>query len=116
MIPLTGQLDRVDWSPSTRRYRIIDYKFTGSGVMTDQALTRDVVQGTRLQPLLYMELAGQGLPPLLEQTSGQDGPVVCDGVWFYVVAPGELPEEQGFAPVAFSTETRAAVRFASWRP
>lgn len=108
-IPLTGQLDRVDWSPSRRRFRIIDYKFTGSSVMADQQLARDVVQGTRLQPLLYMELAGQGIPPLLAQIPGQDGPVACDGVWFYVVAPGELSEEQGFAPVAFSTETRTAV-------
>ena len=105
-IPLTGQLDRVDWSPSRHRYRIIDYKFTGSGVMTDQELARAVVQGTRLQPLLYMELAGQGIPPLLAQTPGQDGPVVCEGVWFYVVAPQALPEEQGFAPVAFSADTR----------
>ena len=110
LIPLTGQLDRVDWSPSTRRYRIIDYKFTGSSVMTDQELARSVVQGTRLQPLLYMELAGQGIPSLLEQMSGRDGqPVVCDGVWFYVVAPRELPEEQGFAPVSFSADTRAGV-------
>ena len=33
----------------------------------------------------------------------------CEGVWFYVVAPRELPEEQGFAPVAFTAETRAGV-------
>jgi len=109
-LPMTGQLDRVDWSPSGRRYRIIDYKFTGSRVITDKALTRAVVQGTRLQPLLYMELAGQGIPPLLVQRFGQDGEgVACDGVWFYVVAPRELPEEQGFVPVAFSADTRAGV-------
>ena len=111
-LSMTGQLDRVDWSSSRRRYRIIDYKFTGSSVMTDQALARAVVQGTRLQPLLYMELAGQGIPPLLEQKLGlgKDGQAVtCEGVWFYVVAPGELPEEQGFAPVAFTAETRAGV-------
>ena len=119
--PMTGQLDRVDWSASRRRYRIIDYKFTGSSVMTDQALARAVVQGTRLQPLLYMELAGQGIPPLLEQKLGLDkdgqatvegGPCAapaCEGVWFYVVAPRELPEDQGFAPVAFTAETRAGV-------
>ena len=111
-LSMTGQLDRVDWSSSRRRYRIIDYKFTGSSVMTDQALARAVVQGTRLQPLFYMELAEQGLPPLLEQKLGlgKDGQAVtCDGVWFYVVAPRELPEEQGFAPVAFTAETRAGV-------
>ena len=111
-LSMTGQLDRVDWSSSRRRYRIIDYKFTGSSVMTDQALARAVVQGTRLQPLLYMELAGQGIPPLLEQKLGlgKDGQsVTCEGVWFYVVAPRELPEEQGFAPVAFTAETRAGV-------
>lgn len=120
-LSMTGRLDRVDWSSSLRRYRIIDYKFTGSSVMTDQALTRAVVQGTHLQPLLYMELAGQGIPPLLEQKlrpgkAGQatveGGPCAapaCEGVWFYVVAPGELPEEQGFAPVAFTAETRAGV-------
>lgn len=120
-LSMTGRLDRVDWSSSRRRYRIIDYKFTGSSVMTDQALARAVVQGTRLQPLLYMELAGQGLPPLLEQKLGlgkdgqatvEGGPCAapaCEGVWFYVVAPGELPEEQGFAPVAFTAETRAGV-------
>ena len=120
-LSMTGQLDRVDWSSSRRRYRIIDYKFTGSSVMTDQALARAVVQGTRLQPLLYMELAGQGIPPLLEQKLGlgkdgqatvEGGPCAapaCEGVWFYVVAPRELPEEQGFAPVAFTAETRAGV-------
>ncbi len=120
-LPITGQLDRVDWSPSRRRYRIIDYKFTGSSVMTDQALARAVVQGTRLQPLLYMELAGQGILPLLEQRLGlgkdgqatvEGGPCAapaCEGVWFYVVAPRDLPEEQGFAPVAFTAETRAGV-------
>lgn len=117
LLPMTGQLDRVDWSPSRRRFRIIDYKFTGSSVMTDQELARAVVQGTRLQPLLYMELAGQGIPPLLEQKSGRDAvgggpgaaPPVCEGVWFYVVAPRELSEEQGFVPVAFSADTRARV-------
>ena len=112
-LPIAGQLDRVDWSPSRRRYRIIDYKFTGSSVMTDQEFARAVVRGTRLQPLLYMELAGQGVPPLLEQMPGQDpvggGPraaPACEGVWFYVVAPRELPGDQGFAPVAFSADAR----------
>ena len=108
-LPIAGQLDRVDWSPSRRGYRIIDYKFTGSRVMTDQELARSVVRGTRLQPLLYMELAGKGIPPLLEHPPGQDGTVTCEGVWFYVVAPRELPEEQGFAPVAFSSGTRDSV-------
>ena len=111
-LSMTGQLDRVDWSSSRRRYRIIDYKFTGSSVMTDQALARAVVQGTRLQPLLYMELAGQGIPPLLEQKLGlgkAGQAVTCEGVWFYVVSPRELPEEQGFAPVAFTAETRAGI-------
>ena len=120
-LSMTGQLDRVDWSSSRRRYRIIDYKFTGSSVMTDQALARAVVQGTRLQPLLYMELAGQGIPPLLEQKLGlgkdgqatvEGGPCAapaCEGVWFYVVSPRELPEEQGFAPVAFTAEMRAGI-------
>ena len=112
-LPISGQLDRVDWSPSKHRYRVIDYKFTGSRVMSDQELARAVVRGTRLQPLLYMELARQGIPSLLEQMSGQDpvggGPraaPACEGVWFYVVAPRELSEEQGFAPVAFSADTR----------
>ena len=77
--------------------------------MTDQQLARAVVQGTRLQPLFYMELAGQGITSLLEQTSGQDGTITCEGVWFYVVAPRELSEEQGFAPVAFSASTRESV-------
>lgn len=115
--PMTGQLDRVDWSPSRRRFRIIDYKFTRSSVMTDQELARSVVQGTRLQPLLYMELAGQGIPPLLAQMFGQDAvgggpcaaPPACEGVWFYVVAPRELTEERRFVPVAFSADTRARV-------
>lgn len=115
-LPVSGQLDRVDWSPSLRRYRIIDYKFTGSRIMSDRELAREVVRGTRLQPLLYMELAEQGVPPLLERTLGRDaarsGPAAvpaCEGVWFYVVAPRELPKEQGFAPVAFSSRTRDSV-------
>ncbi len=109
---MTGRLDRVDWSSSRRGYRIIDYKFTDGSVMTDQALAKAVVQGTRLQPLLYMELAEQGVPPLLEEKLGlgQDGQAVtCEGVWFYVVAPRELTEGQGFAPVAFTAEMRAGV-------
>ncbi len=111
-LSISGQLDRVDWSSSRRQYRIIDYKFTGGSVMTDKTLVRDVVQGTRLQPLLYMELAGQGIPPLLEQRlgAGKDGrAVTCEGIRFYVVAPRELPEERGFAPVAFTAETRAGI-------
>ncbi len=109
-LPISGQLDRVDWSPSTRRYRIIDYKFTESRVMTERELTGAVVRGTRLQPLLYMELAGQGIPPLLEHTTGQDEQALaCEGVWFYFMSQGELPAEQGFEPVAFSADTRDSV-------
>ena len=115
-LPIAGQLDRVDWSPSLRRYRIIDYKFTRGSVMTEQQLAKEVVRGTRLQPLLYMELAAQGIPPLLEQAPGRDtagggpsGTPVCEGVWFYVVAPRALAEEQGFVPVAFSASTRDSI-------
>ena len=107
--PITGQLDRVDWSPSTRRYRVIDYKYTArtTGLATEKSLARDVVRGTRLQPILYMELAGQGVPPLLPDEHESDAdPATCDGVWFYVVAPGALGEDEGFVPVPFSSATR----------
>ncbi len=109
-LPIIGQLDRVDWAPSKHSYRIIDYKFTEGRVMTDQQLARAVVRGTRLQPLLYMELAKQGIPPLLEDKPQPDGQTVtCEGMWLYVVAPRTLPEDQGFVPVAFSSNTRDSV-------
>ncbi len=109
-IPIAGRLDRVDWSPSRRQYRIIDYKFTKGRVMTNQQLTREVMRGTRLQPLFYMELAGQGIPPLLAERLGEEGRgVTCEGVWFYVIAPRELSEERGFVPVAFSSDMRDAI-------
>ena len=110
-LPIIGRLDRVDWSPSLHRYRIIDYKFTEGRVMTDQQLARAVVRGRSLQPLLYMELARQGVPPLLKERPEPDGQTVtCEGVWLYVVAPPRvLPEDRGFAPVAFSSRARDRV-------
>ena len=69
-LSMTGQLDRVDWSSSRRRYRIIDYKFTGSSVMTDQALARAVVQGTRLHRCSIWNWPGRGSPRCWSKSSG----------------------------------------------
>lgn len=107
--PITGCPDRIDWSPTTRRYRVIDYKYTSrtTGLMTEKSLAREVVRGTRLQPVMYMELAGQGVPQLLPDEHKSDGaPATCDGVWLYFVAPGALEEGEGFAPVPFLSATR----------
>ena len=107
--PMTGQLDRVDWSPTTRKYRVIDYKYTArtTGLPTEKSLAREVVQGTHLQPIMYMELAGQGVPPLLPDEHKSDAdPAPCDGVWLYFVAPEALEEDEGFVPVPFPSATR----------
>ncbi len=112
LFPIAGRLDRVDWSPSTHRYRIIDYKYTArtTGLMTEKSLAKDVVQGTRLQPWIYMELAKQGVPQQLPEGPRPDIETSdCEGVWLYVVAPRALPEDQGFAPVAFSANMRDSV-------
>lgn len=107
--PITGRPDRIDWSPTTRRYRVIDYKYTArtTGLATEKSLARDVVRGTRLQPIMYMELAGWGVPQLLPDEHKSDAdPATCDGVWLYFVAPEALEEDEGFAPVPFLSATR----------
>jgi ATP-dependent helicase/nuclease subunit B len=83
-IPITGRLDRVDWSPSRHAYRIIDYKFKAGRQpdTVDKNLVMGAVRATRLQPPLYltmMEALAARMPRGSKST--------CEGVWFYYLAP-----------------------------
>ncbi|WP_447977301.1 PD-(D/E)XK nuclease family protein [Candidatus Nitrospira bockiana] len=84
-IPVTGRLDRVDWSPARNAYRIIDYKFKGSRRpdSLDRNLKIGAVRATRLQPPLYLTM-GETLEAALPGASSGS---TCEGVWFYYLAP-----------------------------
>ena len=57
-IPVTGRLDRVDWSASRNAYRIIDYKFKigRTARPIDTNLVMGAARATRLQPPLYLTM------------------------------------------------------------
>ena len=61
-LSLAGRIDRIDWSPSQRTSRIIDYKYKAStrSILTSQALAREVVRCKELQPPLYFLLIEGG--------------------------------------------------------
>lgn len=91
--PVSGRLDRVDWSRSRRAYRIIDYKFKSSrrpDPGMDLNLALSAIRGQRLQPPLYLLMADRTLPGQLASVVGDaDGCTAadCEGVWFYYLAP-----------------------------
>lgn len=87
-VPLNGRLDRVDWSPALHAYRIIDYKYKASNVPSslEKNLKLAAVRAARLQPPLYLVMAQATLPAELP-AGASDAPPVCEGVWFYYVAP-----------------------------
>jgi ATP-dependent helicase/nuclease subunit B len=83
-VPLKGRLDRVDWSPERRAFRVVDYKFkrTKEPKSYEKNLALGAVRGHNVQPPLYLLMAEASLPSVL----GTDPPT-CDGVWFYYLAP-----------------------------
>ena len=83
--PISGRLDRVDWSPNRNAYRIIDYKFKGSAASHtfDRNLPLGAVRGRRLQPPLYLMM---GQSSLSTRMPGGPAPPTCEGVWFYYLA------------------------------
>ena len=94
-VPLTGRLDRVDWSPVRRAFRIVDYKFKRSKAAKgyEKNLALGAVRGFALQPPLYLVMAEAGLPQAFGVPSA-----ACDGVWFYYLAPDWEPR---WAPIRF---------------
>ncbi|HEX2055836.1 MAG TPA: PD-(D/E)XK nuclease family protein, partial [Nitrospiraceae bacterium] len=95
-VPLKGRLDRVDWSPRRRAYRIVDYKFKLSKEPKshERDLALGAIRGYNVQPPLYLLMADASLPPVL----GPE-PSTCDGVWFYYLAP---QWEERWAPIGFA--------------
>jgi hypothetical protein len=83
-IPITGRLDRVDWSPSRQAYRIIDYKFKAGQDphSVDKNLVMGAVRATRLQPPLYITMI-----EALAARMPEGSKATCEGVWFYYLAP-----------------------------
>ncbi len=78
-VPIRGILDRVDARQDDGRtlVRVVDYKYTQSGVSKDKDLTTAAVRGFRLQPPLYLLAAREVL--------GQ--PAVPESAAFYFLAP-----------------------------
>ncbi|HJR77392.1 MAG TPA: PD-(D/E)XK nuclease family protein [Nitrospiraceae bacterium] len=83
-VPVKGRLDRVDWSPERRIFRVVDYKFkrTKEPKSHEKNLALGAIRGHNLQPPLYLLMAEGSLASVL----GAD-PSTCDGVWFYYLAP-----------------------------
>jgi ATP-dependent helicase/nuclease subunit B len=94
-VPVKGRLDRVDWSPSRRSFRVVDYKFkcTKEPKSHEKNLALGAVRGFNLQPPLYVLMAETSLEAVLDAK-----PATCDGVWFYYLAP---EWEEPMTPVAF---------------
>jgi ATP-dependent helicase/nuclease subunit B len=84
MVPIKGRLDRVDWSPQQRLFRIVDYKFkrTREPKSHETNLGLAAVRGYNLQPPLYLLMAEAALAADLGAP-----PPMCNAVWFYYLAP-----------------------------
>lgn len=95
-VPLSGRLDRVDWSSARNAYRVVDYKFKAScePETLDKNLKLGAVRGLRLQPPLYLLMAQATVPSLVD--SAKKATPVCEGVEFYYLAP-KWAEETGQA-------------------
>ncbi|TAJ22301.1 MAG: PD-(D/E)XK nuclease family protein, partial [Nitrospirae bacterium] len=92
-VSIAGRLDRVDWSAARNAYRIIDYKFKASREpdTLDKNLPLGAVRGLRLQPPLYLAMAGSGMSGRLTQAGvtgceGEGMTPSAEGVWFYYLA------------------------------
>lgn len=106
-IPLVGRIDRVDWSASQQQTRIIDYKYKMSArsIPTSQALAREVVRGTQLQPPLYLILAEGGNLSVSRMINREpDETPSCAGVWLYFITPNTSESAGPLTRVAFTQE------------
>jgi ATP-dependent helicase/nuclease subunit B len=94
-VPVKGRLDRVDWSPQRRTFRVVDYKFkrTKEPKSHEKNLALGAVRGYNLQPPLYVLMAETSLASVFDAK-----PATCDGAWFYYLAPDW---EERVTPVAF---------------
>ncbi|MEC4674600.1 MAG: PD-(D/E)XK nuclease family protein [Nitrospirota bacterium] len=104
-LPITGRVDRIDWSAKRQVYRVIDYKFTDSSSRkaSSTSLVLDVVRGSRLQPPFYLKLAEAMMPERLRDLHGEEAPAQmnCDNVWFYRMSPKVLPNGKALTRVSF---------------
>ena len=107
-VPLRGRLDRVDWAPEQRRFRIVDYKFkrTREPKPYETNLPLGAVRGYSLQPPLYLLMAEATVAPDL----GKPAPS-CDGVWFHYLAPSwrETMKRVPFPGDAWRSSLRGAL-------
>ncbi len=90
-----GRMDRVDFQPAERRYRVVDYKFKSGSRPTamDNNLRRSALRGERLQPPFYLVLGKH----LAARREGGGTPTVEAA--FYYLAP-KWPKGP-LSPVAF---------------
>ena len=109
-IPITGRLDRVDWSRSQNAYRIIDYKFktSRSPHTLDKNLLMGAARASRLQPPLYLTMA----EALRARMPGGSTETTCHGVWFYYLAPAWDPtlRQASFPGDAWNSSIAPAIR------
>jgi ATP-dependent helicase/nuclease subunit B len=93
---LQGRIDRLDWSPSQRAYRVIDYKYTvvSDPRRVESNLERAAVRGKRLQPACYLLMASESFKTRPPEAFGDSAPAP-EGVWFYYVMPNAGGRESG---------------------
>lgn len=86
-LPITGRVDRIDWSGRRQAYRVIDYKYTDSASRkpSSSSLLLEVVRGSRLQPPFYLKLTEALVRERLGDfhREGTSETMHCDSVWFY---------------------------------
>jgi ATP-dependent helicase/nuclease subunit B len=60
-LPIRGAIDRLDFDEANANYRVIDYKFTmrNRPSSADHDLRRAAARGEKLQPPIYLLLAGE---------------------------------------------------------
>lgn len=112
-VPLTGRMDRVDWSASLNQSRIIDYKYKQSlrTIPSSQILARDVVRGKQLQPPLYLLMAEQEHAPSPDQELSAQSPTAsCSGVWLYFMTVNAPESTEAFTPVGLTKEIWSALK------
>lgn len=114
---LVGRVDRVDWSPSQKQARVIDYKFKISAgtIPSPQRLARDAIRGIQLQPPVYLHLAEGGNLSLRNRTADETGESSpCAGVWLYCMTPQTSEFSEPLRPVAFTLEKWKVIQPQFW--
>ena len=81
---LHGRMDRIDFQPQERKYRVVDYKLktTAAASAVDNNLVLAAARGQRLQPPFYVLLAKR-----FAAGAGERGPAASVEASFYYVAP-----------------------------